>query len=302
MSGAEETEERGELAELEELGEAARPIGVFDSGVGGLTVADALLRRYPGERLLYVADQAHVPYGGRPLEEVQGFAAEISAFLAGQGCRAIVMACNISSATALESVAAEFPHIPVLGVITAAARKAAFSSAAPRIGVLATEGTVRSRAYSAQIRSFNPDSFVEEIACPRFVPLVEMGETETAEAENACLEYLRPLALSGCDRVVLGCTHYPFLLPALRRAANVLFSSDLTFIDPADEVAGALAETLPDLGWWNSGLPSLLLTTGDADTFRMRVPVFLPGVDCEVAQAEWRGGRLVREERIPVNV
>jgi glutamate racemase len=278
--------------------ERAGPIGIFDSGVGGLTVAAALLRRFPNERILYVADQAHVPYGGRPLAEVHGFASGISDFLADEGCRAIVMACNVSSATALESVAAKLCPVPVLGVISAAARRIALSSARPRIGVLATEGTVRTGAYTAQIHALNPDAYVREVACPSFVPLVEMRETETDEAEDACLEYLRPLALDDCDTVVLGCTHYPYLLPRLRRAANILFSGDVTFVDPADEIAGAVQEAVPDVGWWTPTSPHLLLSTGDTDTFSMQVPGFLPGVECEIGGATWREGRLALENRM----
>lgn len=286
---------------MNESAEPIGPIGVFDSGVGGLTVASALIRRFPSEQLLYVADQAHVPYGGRPLDEVSGFAEGISGFLAAQGCRAIVMACNISSATALESVTSDLSPIPVLGVISAVARKLAIESPSPRIGVLATEGTVRAGAYTAQIHAFNPHAFVLEIPCPQFVPLVEMGEADTAEAEDASLEYLRPLALAGCDTVVLGCTHYPFLLPALRRAASSLFSSDIAFVDPADEIADALADALPDAGWYDPPDPPsrhLLLTTGDADTFGMQIPGFLPGVEYEVGLARWSAGRLSLEERV----
>lgn len=287
--------------------EPAPPIGIFDSGVGGLSVAAALLKRYPGERILYVADQAHVPYGGRPLDEVEGFATAISGFLAAQPCRAIIMACNVSSATALPDVSQSLRPMPVLGVIKAAAQKAAYSEQRPRIGVLATEGTVHSGAYTTQIHSYNPDAVVREVACPRFVPLVEMRETETPEAESACMEYLRPLALSGCETVVLGCTHYPFLLPALRRVAAHLFSSDLCFIDPADEIADALADALPNIGWEAPGdverpaARHLLLTTGDADTFSMQIPGFLPGVEYDVGQAVWSNGTLSIEDRIVVN-
>jgi glutamate racemase len=269
------------------------PLGVFDSGVGGLTVVGALLRRFPSERILYVADQAHVPYGGRPLSEICGFASGISAFLAGHGCRAIVMACNISSATALTSVRADLAPLPVLGVIEAAARRAAVDSEEPRIGVLATEGTVRTGAYGATIRGLNANAFVREVACPRFVPLVEAGSLETEEALDAAREYLAPLAEARCDRVVLGCTHYPFLLPALKRVAGELFSRSLAFIDPADEVADALcAVTAMKEAPSSSASPSLLVTTSEADTFDRQSRVFLPGVSCEIGEARWVERRL----------
>jgi glutamate racemase len=268
------------------------PLGVFDSGVGGLTVVGALLRRFPAERVLYVADQAHVPYGGRPLEEIRGFATGISRFLAEQGCRAVVMACNISSAVALEAARTELAPLPVLGVIEAAARKAEATAAEPRVGVLATEGTVRSGAYTAHLQAINPAARVVEVACPRFVPLVEAERTETDEALDAAREYLTPLAAAGCDIVVLGCTHYPYLLPALQAAAADLFPTPITFLDPAHEMADALAAALPDLGNRPHEGHSLLLTTGVPEHLAAQQPRFLPGISAETGGARWHAGRL----------
>lgn len=272
--------------------ESKGPLGVFDSGVGGLTVVAALLRRFPHERVLYIADQAHVPYGGRPLHEVFGFASGISAFLAREGCRAIVMACNISSATALPSVSEQLDPLPVLGVIAAAAARAAEGDS-PRVGVLATEGTVRTHAYAEQIRGRNAGAHVMEVPCSRFVPLVEAGETESVEAAQACRVYLTPLAEAGCRRIILGCTHYPYLLPALRREAAGLFPQTVEFIDPADEMADALCAALPDMGIRSPGVSNLLLTTGDPDAFRAQAARFLVDVDFDVAPALWTAdGRL----------
>jgi glutamate racemase len=265
----------------------AGPIGVFDSGVGGLTVVQALLRRFPNEQILYVADQAHVPYGGRPLNEVCCFASGISAFLAARGCRAVVMACNISSATALPYVCEALAPLPVLGVISPAANRAARDSESPCIGVLATEGTVRTGAYTAQIRSANPMVRVTEVPCPKFVPLVESGSLDTETAREAAAEYLMPLAEAGCKTVILGCTHYPFLLPTLRRVAACLFPSPVTFIDPADEMAAALCRAVPDVGLSHVPSRSLLLTTGNADNFRDQAPRFLTGAAYTVGEARW---------------
>jgi glutamate racemase len=262
-------------------------LGIFDSGVGGLTVVGALLRRFPHARVLYVADQAHVPYGGRPLEEVCGFACRISAFLAEQGCEAVVMACNISSATALPFVKETLSPRPVLGVIAPAVSRAAAHSDLPRIGVLATEGTVRSGAYSKQILLQNPRAFVLEVPCPKLVPLVEDGELETPEAFAAAREYLSPMAEARCDTILLGCTHYPFLLPTLRRAACDLFPYPVLFIDPADEMGEALRAALPSIETSRPELPNLLLTTGDACAFREQAPRFLPGIPFEVGSAHW---------------
>lgn len=220
-----------------ELGHGNRsPIGVFDSGVGGLSVAGEILRRLPAESVLYFADTAHVPYGGRPLEEVRGFALGICDFLVSQGAKMIVMACNISSAVALPEARRRYPDVPMLGVIQPGAA-AAVATGARRIGVLATQGTVRSGAYTREIAALEPAADVVEVPCPLFVPLVESGDTEGPAALAAAREYLAPLADAGCQAVILGCTHYPFLLPALRRVAADLFPSGgaPAFVDPAQE-------------------------------------------------------------------
>lgn len=265
-------------------------IGVFDSGVGGLTVVGALLRRLPGARVLYVADQAHVPYGGRPLAEIRGFATEISRFLAQEGCGAILMACNISSAVALDSVRHSLAPLPVWGMISAAARRAVRDRGG-KIGVLATEGTVRSGAYTAAIWALDPTARVTEVACPRFVPLVESGCLEGEPAGTAAAEYLAPIVEAECSTVVLGCTHYPFLLPALRRAAGP--ESRLAFIDPAEELIDAIAEYLHVAG---AAIPAdrLLLTTGEVATFESQIPRFLPGIPCTISPAVWSEGDRVK--------
>ena len=266
-------------------------LGIFDSGVGGLTVVSAILRRNPQERVLYLADQAHVPYGGRPLDEVRSFATGISEFLAAQGCRAIVMACNISSAVALPPVSKSLAPLSIFGMIRPAARRVAEGDS-PRVGVLATEGTVRSGAYETEILRANPKAAVKQVACPTFVPLVEAGDTESEEAEAACREYLKPLAESGCEVVVLGCTHYPFLLPTLIRVSSEYWGRPVRFVDPAEEVAGEIppAESYPV----RREEPLTLLTTGDPTVFVDQVPRFLPVGDSRVGAARWTpDGRLV---------
>lgn len=214
------------------------PIGLFDSGLGGLSVARALLHRRPGESLWVVGDTAHVPYGGRPLEEVRGFAMGLTDYLAQAGCRAVVMACNISSAVALED--AKRRHaIPVFGMVDAGARAAA-ASGGRRIGVMATLGTVQSRAYEDALHRILPGAAVVSVACPRFVPLVESGRWDAEEAFSAATEYAAPLVAQDVDTVILGCTHYPFLANAIRAA----FPYPLTLVDPADTVAQDLERAL----------------------------------------------------------
>lgn len=279
--------------------ENTAPIGVFDSGVGGLTVVRAILHRFPRERILYVADQAHVPYGERPLEDIHRFARGISDFLAEQGCKAIVMACNISSACALPSIATKLAPLPIFGMIGPAVRRAVEADPRAAIGVLATTGTVRSGAYTAQIRALNPQARVIEVACPRFVPLVEAGELYSEETMEAAYAYLMPIARAECRTIILGCTHYPFLLPTLRRAAADLFPEPVHFIDPAEETAQALeGKVLPSqLGVARH----LLLTTGDVATFARQIPCFLPSVKYEVAFGHWSDDLHLNLASLPVS-
>ncbi len=214
------------------------PIGLFDSGLGGLSVARVLLRRRPGDSLWVVGDTAHVPYGGRPLEQVRGFALDLTDYLARGGCRAVVMACNISSAVALDEARRRYA-IPIFGMVDAGARAAA-TSPGVAFGVMATEGTVRSGAYDAALRRLRPGAVVESVACPKFVPLVESGRWEAEEAYAAAIEYAAPLIERGVDTVILGCTHYPFLEAAIRAA----FPYPIRLLDPAETVAQDLNRAL----------------------------------------------------------
>ena len=267
------------------------PIGVFDSGLGGLSVVRWILSELPNETVIYVADQEHVPYGGRDLSEVRGFAGGISSALVAAGCKAIVMACNISSATALDEVSSRFPHIPVLGVIRPGAREAVSRTRNKKVGVLATSGTVKSGAYSATVRAIDREIDVYETACPEFVPLVESGSLDTDEAREACATRLEPLLAFGVDTVILGCTHYPFLLPALRHAAP-----DVIFVDPAGRTAAALSEALHArcLAAEHATGEHIFTTTGDVREFKAQMARFLPEAPplARVAHARWRSGTL----------
>jgi len=215
-------------------------LGVRDSGVGGLTVARELRKRIPNARLLYFADTAHVPYGDKPVEQIQHFALSISRFLLEEGADAIVFACNTTSAYALDLARASFPTTPVFGVIEPGARLAA--KRGQRIGVLATQATVSSGVYSRSLQEINSSLQVEEVACPAFVPLVEAQQTWGREAREACRHYLAPLQRFGADTVILGCTHYPLLLPALREVAPLV-----RFIDPATALAEEVAARFPHI-------------------------------------------------------
>jgi len=225
-----------------------RPIGLFDSGVGGLTVLDAVARRLPHERLLYLGDTARLPYGTKSKETVRRYARRAIEFLLDHGVKAVVVACNTASALALDAVV-EMSPVPVVGVVTPGAEAAVAAARVreaggePRrpIAVLATEATVASDAYGRAIRALDPGREVLHTACPLFVPLAEEGWTENDVARAAAARYLEPVSASGARVIVLGCTHYPLLA---RTIAGAL-PAGTTLVDSAHAAADALETALP---------------------------------------------------------
>lgn len=215
------------------------PIGIFDSGIGGLTVARALYERLPQESTVYFGDTARVPYGPKSPETVRRYSLEILDWLLTQGVKAVVIACNTSTAHALETLQAASP-VPVIGVIEPGARAAAAASGAGPIGVIGTAGTIASNAYARAIRRRRPDARVEQVACPMFVPLVEEGWFEHPAADLIAREYLEPLRRTGADTLVLGCTHYPLLKPLLQR----VMGAEVRLIDSGEETASAVEQVL----------------------------------------------------------
>ncbi|HEU4630116.1 MAG TPA: glutamate racemase [Gemmatimonadaceae bacterium] len=207
------------------------PIGVFDSGIGGLTVVRELVRQLPAERIVYVGDTARVPYGPKSPETVRRYSHEIGGFLVDQGVKAVVIACNTATAHALQALRDELP-VPVIGVVEPGARAAVAASPARRIGVLGTAGTIASGAYERAIRALAPDAMVMSRACPLFVPLVEEGWTEHEVTERVAEEYLEPVLAAGVDAVVLGCTHYPLLKGPIGRVL-----AGVRLIDSAEQTA-----------------------------------------------------------------
>jgi glutamate racemase len=214
-------------------------IGVFDSGVGGLTVVSALRRRLPHESILYLGDTARLPYGSKSPDTVLRYTRRNVEFLVERGVKAVVVACNTASALALPHLHSE--EIPTWGVIGPGARKAAGVSRG-RIGVIATEATVRSDAYPRALREVRPDLEIHSQACPLFVPLVEEGWHDDPVTEQVAERYLRPLLDKGIDTLVLGCTHYPLLVPVLQRVAG----PEVTLVDSAEAVAEVVAAGLAE--------------------------------------------------------
>ncbi len=216
------------------------PIGVFDSGLGGLSVAARILQSLPNERIIYFADTAHVPYGERSFDEIQQFSLNIVRFLIEKEVKAVVAACNLSSAVALTKVRETWPNLPILGVIEPGARAAVRASSGKPIGVLATTGAIKSQAYDKAIARLDDSIKVTGQACPKFVPLVESGLAESEQAKAVAREYVAGLLEAGCKTIVLGCTHYPFLMKSIRSAAG----EDIAIIDPAQETAAELGNIL----------------------------------------------------------
>lgn len=208
------------------------PIGVFDSGLGGLTVAHAIMRQLPSESLVYFGDTARVPYGPKSPETVRRYSTEIGFYLIEQGVKAIVVACNTATAHALPQLRDELP-VPVIGVVDPGARAAVKASRNGRIGVIATQGTIRSGAYVRAIEAASPEAQVTALACPLFVPLVEEGWTDHEAARLIAREYLEPFAHREVDTLVLGCTHYPLLKPLIREVVG----PHVRLIDSAEETA-----------------------------------------------------------------
>ena len=218
---------------------SSAPIGIFDSGVGGLTVTGAVLHTLPAESTLYFGDTARVPYGPKSPETVRRYSLEILHWLVGQGVKLVTVACNTSTAHALQALQAESP-VPVIGVIEPGARAAVRASVTGRIGVIGTAGTIASGAYTRAIQSLRPDAVVEARACPLFVPFVEEGWFDHPATELVAREYLAPLMAAKVDAVVLGCTHYPLLKPLLQR----VLGAEVRLIDSAEETAATVGQVL----------------------------------------------------------
>ena len=222
---------------------SSRPIGVFDSGIGGLTVVHEIMRQLPHERVVYVGDTARVPYGPKSPDTVRRYARQITKFLLDQDVKAVVIACNTATAHALDDLRSEL-EVPVVGVIEPGARAAVAASHGGHIGVIGTAGTIRSRAYERAILALDPEAQISVRACPLFVPLVEEGWTDHPVTQQVAREYLAPLCAQGISALVLGCTHYPLLKPVLSRALGPRVS----LIDSAAETAAEVGRVLRRFG------------------------------------------------------
>lgn len=247
------------------------PIGIFDSGLGGLTVARAIIDQLPGESIIYVGDNARGPYGPRPLAEVRSFALEILDELVAAGVKAIVIACNTASSAMLRD-ARERYEIPVLEVIQPAARRAVSATRSGRVGVIGTNATIESGAYLDAFAAA-PQLSITSVACPAFVEFVERGETSGPAITAIAREYLQPLIDADVDTLVLGCTHYPLLTGVI----SYVMGDAVTLVSSAEETAKDLYRTLVEKDLLNdSGAPTYkFVATGDVDSFSKLARRFL---------------------------
>ena len=224
------------------------PIGVFDSGVGGLTVVREITRQLPEENIVYFGDTARVPYGSKSQNNVIRFSEQIIRFLKAKQVKAIVIACNTTSALALETVQKEF-DIPIMGVVIPGARAAVEATQNRKVGVVGTDATVQSRMYTRIIHEMAPDITVLEKACPLFVPLVEEGFKEHVVTEEVIEYYLTSMRNTEIDAMILGCTHYPLLRSKIR----AFMGEKIQIVNPAYETAMDLKKLLKESGLENDG-------------------------------------------------
>lgn len=217
------------------------PIGIFDSGLGGTTVLRELYSQLPSESILYFADTARLPYGIRSREEIQDYVAEILAWMADQGVKMVIMACNTSSALALDESQGIY-DFPVLGLIHPGAQAAVAQGQS--IGVISTQATANSNAYRNAIQEINPEAQVWQTGCPEFVSIIEQNRIHEPETRQIVNRYLEPMIDSGIDTLIYGCTHYPHLAPVIRS----LLPAQVTTVDPAAHVVAAAIRELDAMG------------------------------------------------------
>ena len=265
------------------------PIGVFDSGVGGLSVLKQIRSQMPAESVLYFGDQGHVPYGPRGLGEVRMFSEQITRFLLGMGAKLIVVACNAASAAALQHLRQTFPATSFVGM-EPAVKPAAESTLSGVVGVLATPATFQGALYASVVERFASGVTILQDTCPGLVGQIEKGELDSVATREILEKALHPMLARGIDTVVLGCTHYPFIIPLIKK----IVGSEVRVIDPAPAVARQAGRLLEMAGLRNASVgPGFyrFFTSGDALRLAMQLPILL-GESGEVHQIAWVGNKI----------
>ncbi|MBN1933653.1 MAG: glutamate racemase [Anaerolineae bacterium] len=268
-------------------------IGIFDSGLGGLSVWHEIDRLLSGDDLLYLADQAHCPYGHRSADEIRCFSASIAAFLIEQGAQAVVVACNTASAAALHHLRQRF-DVPIVGM-EPAVKPAAMRTKTGQIGVIATQVTFQGALFASLIERFAQNVTVHTQVCPGLVECVEAGQLDTVETDRLLQKYLRPLLDAGIDTLVLGCTHYPFLRPAIER----IVGAQVRIIDPAPAVARQTAHVLHRTDVFDRTIDKPVTCSGQRRFFTSGNPAILAqgletliGKQGEIVPAQWVDQRI----------
>ena len=266
-------------------------IGVFDSGVGGLSVWREIVAELPGESTVCFADQSHVPYGPRPMQEIRAFSEAITRFLLGLGCRIIVVACNTASAAALTHLRATFADVPFVGM-EPAVKPAAQTTHVGRVGVMATPATFQGELFASVVERFaNGVQLINQV-CPGLVEQVEAGRLDTPDMEAMLRQYLKPMLAAGVDTIVLACTHYPFLAPAIQRIAG----PGVRVIDPAPAIARQVRRVMEQRGLLSSSgeASRVFYTTGDVAGF-VKTLKLLTGASGDVHLARWVDGHVLAD-------
>ncbi len=265
------------------------PIGIFDSGIGGLSVWREIARQLPHEETIYFADQIHIPYGPRSLQEIRSFSEAITRFLLDHGCKIIVVACNAASAAALKHLRVTFPDVPFVGM-EPAVKPAAETTHTGVVGVLATPATFQGELFASVVERFaNGVQLVKEV-CPGLVQQIEAGRLNTPDTLEMLDRFLQPIRAAHADTIVLGCTHYPFVIDAIRQLAP-----GVNVIDPAPAVARQVDRVLHERGWLcaeGRAGQHHFITTGDRDRYQ-QVLQMLVNVETAVLKMHWEDGRIV---------
>lgn len=273
-------------------------VGVFDSGVGGLSVLREMRKLLPAVPLLYVADQAHIPYGERPLEEILHYSREITRFLLAHGAGLIVVACNTASAAALDILRQDYPDVPFVGM-EPAVKPASQQTRSHVVGVLATPATFQGRLYATLVERFAHDVTILTSTLPGLVEAIERGELDTAATRAILSEAIQPMLAEGADTLVLGCTHFPFVLPLIRQIAG----GDVNVIDPAPAIARRAATLIRECQWTHSDASEAEMTfatSGDSTQFAGMLQHLL-GISAQPLQLAWHAdSQQLSEMRISV--
>lgn len=265
------------------------PIGVFDSGVGGLSILRAIRQRLPSQPVLYLGDQAHVPYGLRTLEEVRAFSEQITRFLLSQGARLIVVACNTASAAALHELRRQFPEVPFVGM-EPAVKPAAEQTLTGVVGVIATPATFQGQLYASVVERFANGVTILQDTCPGLVSAIENGQLDAPETRTILERALNPMLERRIDTVVLGCTHFPFVIPLIQQ----IVGPQVRVIDPAPAVARQVERLLDNRAWLPTGeQPGSVryFTTGEISPFVTLLQRLMLS-DSAVTPLHWQDGVL----------